>query len=167
MHNVKGEAGQKVGQYYAVGLQDFTPKEGYYDLIWCQWVLSHLTDGTVVKFVEFETVYNISPSPPLLPTLPLSSPLTLLFLLLPLLPLLPQDDFVSFLHRCVKGLNPRGGMIFVKENIASERDEFDEVDSSVTRCVDSLLNLFEKVGLDVLDQKDQEKFPQQLFKVTM
>ena len=58
-------------------------------------------------------------------------------------------------------------MIFVKENIAPETDDFDEVDSSVTRCVDSLLDLFEKVGLDVLDQKDQEKFPQQLFKVTM
>lgn len=58
-------------------------------------------------------------------------------------------------------------MIFVKENIAPENDEFDEVDSSVTRCVDSLLVLFDKVGLDVLDQKDQEKFPKQLFKVTM
>ena len=77
------------------------------------------------------------------------------------------DDLVSFLHRCVKGLNPRGGMIFVKENIASEADEFDEVDSSVTRCTDSLLSLFDKVGLEVLDQKDQEKFPEQLFKVTM
>lgn len=77
------------------------------------------------------------------------------------------DDLVSFLHRCIKGLNPRGGMIFVKENIASEADEFDEVDSSVTRCVDSLLSLFDKVGLEVLDQKDQEKFPEQLFKVTM
>lgn len=81
--------------------------------------------------------------------------------------LFPPDDLVSFLHRCVKGLNPRSGMIFIKENIAPETDDFDEVDSSVTRCVDSLLNLFEKVGLDVLDQKDQEKFPQQLFKVTM
>ena len=25
--------------------QDFTPEEGRYDLIWCQWVLGHLTDG--------------------------------------------------------------------------------------------------------------------------
>ena len=58
-------------------------------------------------------------------------------------------------------------MLFVKENIAPENDEFDEVDSSVTRCVDSLLVLFDKVGLDVLDQRDQEKFPKQLFKVTM
>lgn len=77
------------------------------------------------------------------------------------------DDLVSFLHRCIKALNPRGGMIFAKENIASEADEFDEVDSSVTRCVDSLLSLFDKVGLEVLGQKDQEKFPEQLFKVTM
>ena len=58
-------------------------------------------------------------------------------------------------------------MIFVKENIASETDEFDEIDSSVTRCVFSLLKLFEKVGLNVLDQKDQERFPQQLFTVKM
>ena len=58
-------------------------------------------------------------------------------------------------------------MIFVKENIASELDEFDEVDSSVTRCIESLLMLFDKAGLDVLDQKDQEKFPEQLYKVTM
>ena len=77
------------------------------------------------------------------------------------------DDLVSFLHRCIKGLNSRGGMIFVKENIAPDVDEFDEVDSSVTRCVDSLLALFDKVGLDVLDQRDQEKFPTQLFRVTM
>ena len=44
-YTLKGGASQKVGQYFAVGLQDFAPKEGYYDLIWCQWVLSHLTDG--------------------------------------------------------------------------------------------------------------------------
>ena len=77
------------------------------------------------------------------------------------------DDLISFLHRCIKGLKPNGGMIFVKENIASEEDEFDETDSSVTRCVHSLLTLFGKVGLEVLDQRDQEKFPEQLFKVTM
>jgi len=52
----------KVGQYYAEGLQvttptdvtlphmmshnqTFTPEAGRYDVIWCQWVLAHLTDG--------------------------------------------------------------------------------------------------------------------------
>lgn len=36
----------RIGQVLNVGLQDFTPEEGKYDLIWCQWVLGHLTDGT-------------------------------------------------------------------------------------------------------------------------
>lgn len=35
----------RVGQVICQGLQDFTPEQGKYDLIWCQWVLGHLTDG--------------------------------------------------------------------------------------------------------------------------
>ncbi|KAI8982336.1 alpha-N-methyltransferase NTM1 [Mycotypha africana] len=35
----------KIGNLYCQGLQDFVPEEGRYDLIWCQWVLGHLTDG--------------------------------------------------------------------------------------------------------------------------
>lgn len=35
----------KVGQVLCQGLQDFEPEQGKYDLIWCQWVLGHLTDG--------------------------------------------------------------------------------------------------------------------------
>ena len=31
------------------GLQDFSPDAGKYDLIWCQWVLGHLTDGEVTS----------------------------------------------------------------------------------------------------------------------
>ncbi|KAI8907342.1 alpha-N-methyltransferase NTM1 [Gorgonomyces haynaldii] len=37
--------------YYPVGLQDFDPKEEY-DLVWCQWVLSHLTDEDLVAFLK-------------------------------------------------------------------------------------------------------------------
>ncbi|KAJ1675561.1 hypothetical protein EV182_001029 [Spiromyces aspiralis] len=33
------------------GLQTFTPLPGEYDVIWCQWVLSHLTDADLVKFL--------------------------------------------------------------------------------------------------------------------
>ncbi|KAJ3191211.1 hypothetical protein HK101_007983, partial [Irineochytrium annulatum] len=36
--------------FYPVGLQDFTPEEGKYDMIWCQWVLGHLTDDDFVAF---------------------------------------------------------------------------------------------------------------------
>ncbi|KAJ1916590.1 hypothetical protein H4219_003709 [Mycoemilia scoparia] len=43
---------QLIGQYFAMGLQDFTPEKNKYDLIWCQWVLSHLTDEDLVKFLK-------------------------------------------------------------------------------------------------------------------
>ncbi|KAI7854939.1 alpha-N-methyltransferase NTM1 [Circinella umbellata] len=34
------------------GLQDFSPTEGKYDLIWCQWVLGHLTDDDLIAFFK-------------------------------------------------------------------------------------------------------------------
>ncbi|CAG8537650.1 3921_t:CDS:2 [Ambispora gerdemannii] len=40
----------KVGEFYCVGLQEFSPDPGKYDLIWCQWVLEHLTDDDLVTF---------------------------------------------------------------------------------------------------------------------
>ena len=41
----QGDRAGKIGAYYPLGLQSFTPQESYYDVIWNQWVLSHLTDG--------------------------------------------------------------------------------------------------------------------------
>lgn len=35
----------KVGYLLCQGLQDFAPQPETYDMIWCQWVLGHLTDG--------------------------------------------------------------------------------------------------------------------------
>ncbi|XP_021928123.1 N-terminal Xaa-Pro-Lys N-methyltransferase 1 isoform X2 [Zootermopsis nevadensis] len=43
---------QKVGNLYCVGLQDFSPKQNTYDIIWCQWVLGHLTDEDLVDFFK-------------------------------------------------------------------------------------------------------------------
>ncbi|KAI9252725.1 alpha-N-methyltransferase NTM1 [Helicostylum pulchrum] len=42
----------RVGQVICQGLQRFTPEEGKYDLIWCQWVLGHLTDEHLVEFFK-------------------------------------------------------------------------------------------------------------------
>lgn len=42
----------KIGQIYAVGMQDWEPKEGKYWLIWCQWCVGHLPDEELVKFFE-------------------------------------------------------------------------------------------------------------------
>ena len=44
--------GTKTGQLICSGLQDFTPSDGAYDVIWCQWVLGHLTDEDLVAFFK-------------------------------------------------------------------------------------------------------------------
>ncbi|KAM6986457.1 N-terminal Xaa-Pro-Lys N-methyltransferase 1 [Aplochiton taeniatus] len=47
-----GEDGRRVGHYYCVGLQDFKPEDGRYDVIWIQWVIGHLTDDHLVEFLR-------------------------------------------------------------------------------------------------------------------
>ena len=42
----------KIGNLICSGLQDYTPREGAYDVIWCQWVLGHLTDDDLVAFFK-------------------------------------------------------------------------------------------------------------------
>lgn len=42
----------KIGMIYNAGLQDFTPTDGTYDVIWCQWVLGHLTDDDLSAFFK-------------------------------------------------------------------------------------------------------------------
>ncbi len=78
------------------------------------------------------------------------------------------DDLVSYFQRCSQGLTPDGGLIIAKENIASDDGDVpDEDDSSVTRCRESFLHVFERSGLSVVREIDQEGFPPELFKVTM
>eukprot|EP00124_Ichthyophonus_hoferi_P000745 Ihof_evm5s30 gene=Ihof_evmTU5s30 len=42
----------KMDNFFCMGLQDFNPEEGRYDLIWSQWVLGHLTDEDFVSFFK-------------------------------------------------------------------------------------------------------------------
>ena len=46
-----GEESSRIGQLYCSGLQNFTPKAGEYDVIWCQWVLGHLLDQDFIDFL--------------------------------------------------------------------------------------------------------------------
>ncbi|XP_063709734.1 N-terminal Xaa-Pro-Lys N-methyltransferase 1 [Culicoides brevitarsis] len=41
-----------LGEIFNKGLQEFDPEEGKYDVIWCQWVLSHLKDDHLVQFYQ-------------------------------------------------------------------------------------------------------------------
>ncbi|KAK2077977.1 hypothetical protein QBZ16_003845 [Prototheca wickerhamii] len=45
-------AGHRVVNYYQVGLEQFEPEQGRYDMIWVQWALLYLTDDDVVRFFE-------------------------------------------------------------------------------------------------------------------
>nr|KAG5710597.1 hypothetical protein BaRGS_013243 [Batillaria attramentaria] len=45
-----GRDADRVEYITCCGLQDFTPEPGRYDVIWCQWVLSHLRDDDLVAF---------------------------------------------------------------------------------------------------------------------
>lgn len=42
----------QIGRIHRMGLQDFTPIERTYDVIWCQWVLGHLTDDDLCAFLK-------------------------------------------------------------------------------------------------------------------
>ena len=50
VEEAKRSLGHKAEQFFATGLQDFTPEQGRYDVVWIQWVLGHLTDGTDRRF---------------------------------------------------------------------------------------------------------------------
>jgi len=45
-------ASGQVERFIHTGLQDFSPEHDRYDVIWCQWVLSHLTDDDLVSFLK-------------------------------------------------------------------------------------------------------------------
>ncbi|XP_004932113.3 N-terminal Xaa-Pro-Lys N-methyltransferase 1 [Bombyx mori] len=46
-----GDDVTKLGTLYQTGLQNFRPHKNY-DVIWCQWVLGHLNDSDLIKFLS-------------------------------------------------------------------------------------------------------------------
>ncbi|XP_004208335.2 N-terminal Xaa-Pro-Lys N-methyltransferase 1 isoform X1 [Hydra vulgaris] len=110
----------RIENIYNEGLQTFNPKQNYYDVIWIQWVIGHLTD----------------------------------------------EDLISFIKRCQKGLT-NGGCIVIKDNIAARNPVFDQDDSSVTRTHQDFINLFKKADATLLYNDIQKGFPAHLFSVKM
>ena len=47
-----GSEKKRVRNLYCMGMQEFNPEEGVYDLIWCQWVMGHLTDSDFIVFLQ-------------------------------------------------------------------------------------------------------------------
>ncbi len=52
----------KMQNYFNVGLQNFTPAAGRYDVIWVQWVLGHLPDDDFVAFFK-RCIIGLAPGP--------------------------------------------------------------------------------------------------------
>lgn len=48
--SVEGKLHPKIGEIFNEGLQTFQPATTKYDVIWCQWVLGHLTDADLSNF---------------------------------------------------------------------------------------------------------------------
>lgn len=47
-----GHKMDKIGNFFANGLQSFEPLPQHYDVIWIQWVVGHLTDEHLVQFLK-------------------------------------------------------------------------------------------------------------------
>lgn len=73
----------------------------------------------------------------------------------------------AFLQRCTRGLNPDGGLIVIKDNVSEQEDVFDEEDSSVTRCMPTLLAVIKKAGLEIIKEEEQTNFPSSFYPVKM
>ena len=80
---------------------------------------------------------------------------------------LTDEDIVSFLQRCAKGLVD-GGVIVLKENTCTdELFVLDVDDASVTRSLSYWLSSIEKAGLQVIKTTWQEGFPDDIYPVPM
>lgn len=80
---------------------------------------------------------------------------------------LTEDHLVEFLKRCKAGLTP-DGIIVIKENVSgSGENEYDDEDSSFTRCKDYYVNAMKNAGLTILKEERQKGFPKGLYSVYM
>ena len=146
----KGE----VGEVRNLGLQDWTPEEGAYNLIWNQWCLGHLTDVQLVAYLRrckegLAVLLNAGDA---------------------------EGAGSKESKEESKGESKEvgkafaGAWIVVKENMSTDPkgwDIFDEKDSSVTRTDAKFRILFKEAGLRILATEVQKGFPKDLYPVRM
>eukprot|EP00957_Ditylum_brightwellii_P009905 747270-Ditylum_brightwellii.AAC.1 len=77
----------------------------------------------------------------------------------------PSSHTISYGYN---GLRQPGGVICIKDNMYTEEAFILDVDdASVTRSLPYLLNLTKQAGLNVVFQRMQESFPEDIFPVPM
>ncbi|KAF2271645.1 uncharacterized protein EI97DRAFT_387407 [Westerdykella ornata] len=131
---------EKLGEVINLGLQDWVPEKGAYDLIWNQWCLGHLTDAQLVAYLERckEGLRK------------------------------PGAEAAG--DGAAGQKTTPGSWIVVKENLSTDawgNDRFDEVDSCVTRSDKKYRALFEAAGLRVVATELQKGFPKKLYPVRL
>ncbi|CEH18571.1 Hydroxyindole-O-methyltransferase and related SAM-dependent methyltransferases [Ceraceosorus bombacis] len=117
-----------------------------YDVVWAQWMLQHLSDEDLIKFLQAAKKSLIRPD------------LT--------------NGAVA--KESSKGAILDGsGCIFVKENVCQEKESgeenvwFDEEDKSITRSRKAFERVFESAGLEIIKTEVQLGLPAELFAVRM
>ncbi|KAM0191722.1 hypothetical protein ACHAPI_008774 [Fusarium lateritium] len=72
-----------------------------------------------------------------------------------------EGAVVEFLERCKTVLEKEHGVIVLKENLSTwGQDDFDELDSSVTREDEKFQQLFKKAGMRLVKSDIQRGFPE-------
>jgi protein N-terminal methyltransferase len=79
---------------------------------------------------------------------------------------LTDDDLLEFLKKIQSALNDQGLIIF-KENIKSKGFIVHKDDFSVTRCEKVLKHAFQASGLQIIEEKLQENWPEDLIRLKM
>ncbi|KAI0006371.1 alpha-N-methyltransferase NTM1 [Xylariaceae sp. FL0662B] len=81
---------------------------------------------------------------------------------------LTDRQLIQYLEECKTALEPKDGLIVVKENVTTSGvDLFDNVDSAVTRENCKFLRLFQQAGLQLVMTGTQRDFPKHFFPVKM
>lgn len=128
----------KLGEVVNLGLQDWVPEPGAYDLIWNQWCLGHLTDAQLVVYLQRCTEGLRKPSAG------------------------SETNSEAGISRN-SWIVVKENMSTDPWN----NDVFDEEDSSVTRSDEKFRALFQEAGLKILATEVQRGFPKELFPVRM
>ncbi|PWN43284.1 DUF858-domain-containing protein [Ceraceosorus guamensis] len=117
-----------------------------YDVVWAQWMLQHLSDDDLIKFLQAAKKSLVRPD------------LT--------------NGAVA--KESSKGAILDGsGCIFVKENVCQEKESgeenvwFDEEDKSITRSRKAFERVFASAGLEIVKTEVQLGLPAELFAVRM
>lgn len=138
----KGE----VGEVRNLGLQDWTPGKGAYNLIWNQWCLGHLTDVQLVAYLR-RCKEGLA--------VPLNA---------------GDGEDAGGKESKEESKAFAGAWIVVKENMSTDPggwDIFDDEDSSVTRTDAKFRMLFKEAGLRIVATEVQKGFPKDLYPVRM